>query len=101
MIPNHESLAAPESHLWDFAVIGAGPAGAMAAYLLARQNQSVLLIDQAEFPRKKVCGGCFSSRALSELKLAGLHNLMEKLGAKPIHSLTLISGKYSAQIPLP
>ena len=95
------SFANYEDRLWDFAVIGAGPAGALAAYLLARQNQKVLLIDQADFPRKKVCGGCFSSRALHELKLAGLENLTAKLGAKPIHSLLLASGRHSAKIQLP
>lgn len=95
------SPAADEERLWDAIIIGAGPAGAMAAYLLAQKKQSVLLIDQSDFPRKKVCGGCFSNRALHELKLAGLNGLMEKPGAKPIRVLTLISGRHTARIPLP
>ncbi len=35
---------------WDVAVIGAGPAGATAALLLARQGYSVLLLDKHRFP---------------------------------------------------
>ncbi len=101
MTKDAETLETYSGFLWDYVIIGAGPAGAMAAYLLAQRKQSVLLIDQSDFPRKKVCGGCFSSRALHELKLAGLEKLPQKLGAKPLHSLRLFSGKYSAQIAIP
>ncbi len=101
MISSAELIELYRGRVWDFVIIGAGPAGAMAACLLARQKQTVLLIDQSDFPRKKVCGGCFSSRALHELKLAGLHHLMESLGAKPLRVLRLISGKHTARIPLP
>ncbi len=38
-------------------VVGAGAAGAAAALHLARAGRSVLLLDQARFPRPKPCGG--------------------------------------------
>ncbi len=39
-------------------VIGAGPAGAMAARVLAEHNRKVLIIDKGSFPgREKACGG--------------------------------------------
>lgn len=41
----------------DVAVIGAGPAGSMAAYELARAGARVAMLDRAEFPRDKPCGG--------------------------------------------
>ena len=41
----------------DVAIAGAGPAGSTAALVLARQGFSVLLLDKASFPRKKLCGG--------------------------------------------
>jgi menaquinone-9 beta-reductase len=48
----------------DVAVIGAGPAGAWAAYLLAARGARVLLIDPSH-PREKPCGGGITGRALS------------------------------------
>ena len=33
---------------WDAVVVGAGPAGSLAAGLLARRGRSVLLVDKAE-----------------------------------------------------
>jgi geranylgeranyl reductase family protein len=41
----------------DCLIIGAGPAGATAAYHLARLGRRVLLIEKAPLPRVKPCGG--------------------------------------------
>ncbi len=41
----------------DCIIVGAGPAGATAAYILAKKGHSVLVLDKAELPRKKTCGG--------------------------------------------
>jgi geranylgeranyl reductase family protein len=38
-------------------VVGAGPAGALAAFELARRGRSVALIEQHALPRDKTCGG--------------------------------------------
>jgi geranylgeranyl reductase family protein len=54
-------------------VVGAGPAGSVAAAVLAKQGCQVLLLDKAKFPRDKVCGdgiGWNSIRLLSELGLS-------------------------------
>jgi geranylgeranyl reductase family protein len=45
-------------------VAGAGPAGATAALMLARAGIPVRLLDRAEFPRNKPCGGGISLRVL-------------------------------------
>jgi geranylgeranyl reductase family protein len=45
-------------------VIGAGPAGSLAAYRLAERGAAVLLLDRARFPRDKPCGGGVTVRAL-------------------------------------
>ncbi|HJV89917.1 MAG TPA: geranylgeranyl reductase family protein [Holophagaceae bacterium] len=42
---------------FDIAIVGAGPAGSVCAWALARQGKSVLLLDKAPFPRVKPCGG--------------------------------------------
>lgn len=45
----------PKPH--DVAIIGAGPAGSVCAWALAREGKSVLMLDKASFPRVKPCGG--------------------------------------------
>ncbi len=71
----------PASRLWDVVVIGAGPAGAVSALLLAREGKKVLLVDKAVFPRSKVCGSCLSSKTLDYLNQAGLGDLPSSLNA--------------------
>ena len=55
---------------FDVAVVGAGPAGSLTAYRLARAGARVLLLDRARFPRDKPCGGGLTGRALRELPFA-------------------------------
>lgn len=43
--------------VWDVVVVGAGPAGASAAYAAASAGRRVLLLEKAELPRYKTCGG--------------------------------------------
>ncbi|MFD3442334.1 geranylgeranyl reductase family protein [Streptomyces sp. NPDC058685] len=43
--------------VWDVVVVGAGPAGASAAYAAAVAGRQVLLLEKAELPRYKTCGG--------------------------------------------
>jgi geranylgeranyl reductase family protein len=45
-------------------VVGAGPAGATAARMLAQAGIGVRLLDRSAFPRNKPCGGAISLRAL-------------------------------------
>lgn len=53
---------------YDVAIIGAGPAGATAATLLAQQDRSVLLIDRAKFPRPAACAGWLGVSAMPLLQ---------------------------------
>ena len=48
---------------FDVAIVGAGPAGSVAAHRLATAGASVLLVDKAVFPRDKPCGGGVTGRA--------------------------------------
>jgi geranylgeranyl reductase family protein len=52
---------------YDVIVVGAGPAGSMTAYRLARAGARVCLLDRARFPRDKPCGGGLTLRAVREL----------------------------------
>jgi geranylgeranyl reductase family protein len=50
--------------LIDVAIVGAGPAGARAAYVLARRGARVTMFDGSH-PREKPCGGGVTGRALA------------------------------------
>ena len=43
--------------MYDCIIVGAGPAGATAAYHLSKAGHAVLLLDAAQLPRYKPCGG--------------------------------------------
>ena len=43
--------------MFDSIIVGAGPAGATAAYNLAKQGHAVLIIEKSSLPRQKACGG--------------------------------------------
>ncbi len=57
---------------YDVIVIGAGPAGATAAALLADSDINTLLLEKEKLPRPKICGGAVSKRALSLLETANI-----------------------------
>lgn len=51
----------------DVIVVGAGPAGSVLAYLLARRGLQVLLLEKETLPRYKTCGGGVTLKALQNL----------------------------------
>ncbi len=59
------------SDRWDAVVVGAGPAGAATALLLARAGAEVLLLDRARFPRHKPCSEYLSPGTTAILKRLG------------------------------
>ncbi len=57
--------------MWDAVVVGAGPAGAGSALLLARAGARVLLLDRARFPRDKPCSEYLSPATTAILARLG------------------------------
>jgi geranylgeranyl reductase family protein len=53
---------------YDAIVVGAGPAGSTAAYLLAANGLTVLLLDKQRFPRNKLCGGLLTWKTVHLLE---------------------------------
>jgi menaquinone-9 beta-reductase len=63
----------------DVTIIGAGPAGCLAAVALARDRWAVTLVEQARFPRHKVCGESLSALGVEVLERFGLDGAIRRL----------------------
>jgi len=82
-------------------VIGAGPAGALAARECARGGADVLLVDRAVFPREKVCGACVNLHAAAVLTEVGLGHLLSGSKGIPLRRLRLAARGRCAVVDLP
>jgi len=100
-VPASLNVADAARRRWDAVVIGAGPAGAVAARVMAQRGAAVLLVDKASFPRPKVCGGCLSSAALDLLGQANLSHIVRDLGAPVLDTLQWHYGRWCVQLGLP
>ncbi len=80
-------------------IIGAGPAGASAAILLAKGGAKPLIIERARETGDAICGGFLSWRTLARLEQLGVTS--EQIGGHPVNRLRLFAGKQMAHAPLP
>jgi flavin-dependent dehydrogenase len=73
----------------DVIIVGAGPAGSIAALVLARTGHRVALLDRASFPRAKVCGNCINPAAWNIWQHLGLEKSFEALPHQELAGFTL------------
>jgi len=90
---------APDDAPYDAVVIGAGPAGTIAALALARRNLRVALVESAPMPRDKVCGACLGALGQSVIHRLGASDALRRAGAAPITERELRCARHSATIP--
>ena len=70
----------------DAVVVGAGPAGAASAILLAAAGWRVVLVEQHPYPRQKVCGECLTPAGLALLHDLGVgERVLERAGPELTH----------------
>ncbi|MDA8182821.1 MAG: geranylgeranyl reductase family protein [Actinomycetota bacterium] len=85
-----------DTQRYDVLVVGAGPAGSVAALCLARGGARVALLDKASFPRDKACGDLVGPRGV---------RLLEDLGVELPESRQVgdmeVSGPTGRRVSLP
>ena len=69
-------------------VVGAGPAGSIAALVLARAGVAVRVIERARFPRDKLCGDTLNPGSLAILDRLGIAEAL-RAGARPVTGMVV------------
>jgi geranylgeranyl reductase family protein len=72
-------------------VVGGGPAGSATALFLRQRGHEVLLLDEARFPRDKVCGEGISPGAWDLLGELGAADKVRALRPHPLRGMALVS----------
>ena len=83
------------THGDDVVVCGAGPAGSIAAVVLARAGVRVRLLDRAVFPRDKLCGDTLNPGALAILRRLGLETAASR--GLPIRGM-IVTGEPAVRV---
>lgn len=89
-------MSAASARAFDVVVCGAGPAGAVAATVLAREGARVALVDKARFPRDKACGDLVGPRGVALAKRLGL-----RLAPELVAGDMLVLGPTGSRVRLP
>jgi len=86
---------------FDVLVVGAGPAGASAALVLARRGFSVAVVEKQRFPRRKVCGEYISATSWPLLGEMGVREPLLALAGPPVRRVGLFAADHTASAPMP
>ena len=87
---------------YDVIVVGAGPAGSVMAWALAREGVRVVILERARFPREKVCGDYIEPAGLRILAAMGALERIDDPAPLPIDATRVYCGPhlaYRGEIP--
>jgi flavin-dependent dehydrogenase len=85
----------------DALVIGAGPAGASAAILLAQAGWQVSLVEQHVYPRQKVCGECIAAGNFALLDELGVGQEFRRLAGAELKQVAWMAGDTTVVAEMP
>ena len=85
----------------DVFIAGGGPAGATAALLLARAGHSVVVMEKARFPRRKVCGEFIAASGVEFLRTLGLGAELDAAAGPEVRTIALWSGARAFEARMP
>ena len=85
----------------DVIVIGAGPAGACAAILLAKAGWRVVLVERHTYPRQKVCGECIGAGNLALIDRLGVGPEFRRLAGAELRRVGWMSADATIAADLP
>ena len=86
---------------FDALVVGAGPAGSIAALALARAGRRVAIVEKEAFPRRKVCGEFVSSPTWALLRELGVESRLAAEAGPPVHRVGLYARDDVIEAPMP
>ena len=70
-------MPVPVKDIYDVIIAGGGPAGASAAYVLAKAGKKVLIVEKEKLPRYKTCGGGLTFKGLNLIPF-DINEIIEK-----------------------
>jgi len=85
----------------DALIIGGGPAGATAGILLARAGWKTLVLEQSEFPRRKVCGEFISAPTLPLLHALGVAEGFHAMAGPEVNRIGLYNAETILETAMP
>jgi len=97
----HGRRAVKDAFHADALIVGGGPAGSATAILLAAAGMRVVLVEQHEFPRQKVCGECLSAGALAILDELGVGDAVRAIAGPEIRHVGWMGATDTVIAPFP
>ena len=91
----------PESHVYDFCIVGAGVAGAALAAFLAEKGKQIAVIEKDLSEQDRIVGELLQPGGVEKLKALGLADCLEGIDASPVTGYALFKNGAQIQISYP